>query len=407
MWPVAKQIIYPIRYTGNAVAGRYEDLAASFAGGLKELTNCQAEPLLLGRARMGIYLLVQFAITPQKNKVILSSYTIPDVVNLVILAGGEPVFVDFEANSTDIDVDHLESLMSPDIACVIVTHYHVNQKRMRDIKAVCEKSGVWLFEDCAISLGGTIDGRHVGLNSDAGVLSLSGYKFLNYFWGGAVLSDNAELIAALRKRTADWKPMPPAAYRGQIGRILRYDVATRPAVFGLLTFPILRAKQRRSAGTVQLATPRLETERIDETLTSLPSAQAVAEWQRKLPEVAGHLAHRRRIATVYRARLGDHMVGSGTPDSVFDGSCFVNFPIRTAPGRRDDLYRKVMLGGIDVGLSLYPCCGRIEKFSGTAGKSSNAAVLEQSVISMPTHPRVTPAYAEAIASRIGDLLEST
>lgn len=403
---VPKQIIYPIHYLGLQVAKDSDAVAERFRGELKELTGCRTEPLMLGRARMGIFLLVQFALTTHRRKVLLSPYTIPDVVNMVLLAGAEPVFVDFEPDSTYVDVDHLASLMSGDVACVIITHYHVNQKRMEDIKSVCNRYGAWLFEDCAISFGGSIKGKHVGLHSDGGVLSLSGYKFLNYFWGGAILSTNGELLGALNKTMTDWKPLTQAAYRGQIGRVLRYDLATRAGIFDLVTFPYLRAKQRRSVGTVQLATPRIETKCIDETLTSLPSAQAYAEWHRKLPVVADNQAHRLRIASIYRARLSEHMVGRDAPESVFEGSCFANFPVLTSTDRRDDLYRKLMLDGIDVGLSLYPCCGRLEKFSRTTGKFVHTARLEQSVISLPTHPGVTQVYAEAVASRIGELLVS-
>ena len=48
-------------------------------------------------ARMGIYLCLKYYIKPGQ-KVLLSPYTIADVVNMVILAGGIPDFVDIELN---------------------------------------------------------------------------------------------------------------------------------------------------------------------------------------------------------------------------------------------------------------------------------------------------------------------
>src|SRR4029077_13235082 len=96
----------------------------------------------IGRARAGIYLLVKNAIDSQRRRVIMSSYTILDVVNMVKLAGGEPVFVDFLPNSTNVDLKHLESLIDARTACVMLTHYHVSQNRLSDVAQTCRACGI-------------------------------------------------------------------------------------------------------------------------------------------------------------------------------------------------------------------------------------------------------------------------
>src|SRR3954462_247601 len=100
-----KQIIHPLRYLGGAffdskvTEGALEGRLASFLGG-------EIDVRLIGRARAGIYLLIKLAIREGRRKVILSPYTIPDVVNMVKFAGGDSVFVDVLPNSTNIDVNH-------------------------------------------------------------------------------------------------------------------------------------------------------------------------------------------------------------------------------------------------------------------------------------------------------------
>ncbi len=44
----------------------------------------------VGRARAGLYLLVKNAVKPERRRVLMSSFTIADVVNMVVFAGGEP-----------------------------------------------------------------------------------------------------------------------------------------------------------------------------------------------------------------------------------------------------------------------------------------------------------------------------
>ena len=108
---------------------------------------------------------------------------------------------------------------------------------------------------------------------------------------------------------------------------------------------------------------------------------------------------------MYQERLGEHMVSAGTEKSVFDGSCFVNFPILVPEARRDTICRDMLLSGFDVGQNLYPNVHRHPKFVGVAGASENVDRLIRSSIYLPTHFGVSIAYAEAIAARLSELLK--
>src|SRR5581483_5595787 len=140
----------------------------------------------IGRARAGLYLLAKSAVNGCRNKVVLSPYTIPDVINMIPFAGGRPVFADSLEGSTNIDVDHLETLLDNQTCCVIVTHYHFNQSQLAAIRGLCASRGIALFDDCALALGAAEAGSRIGSTTDGSVLSFSGFKTLNYFWGGAV-----------------------------------------------------------------------------------------------------------------------------------------------------------------------------------------------------------------------------
>jgi dTDP-4-amino-4,6-dideoxygalactose transaminase len=149
---------------------------------------------------------------------------------------------------------------------------------------------------------------------------------------------------------------------------------------------------------------RIETTSLNATLTSRPALAAFAEWNRKLRKVAGWLAHRRSIARIYEHRLRHRMVSAAKAQTVFDGSCFVNFPITVPNARRDDLAREMILSGFDVGRSLYPNVHRHQKFATAAGVSRNVDRLVDGSIYLPTHFGVSEDYAEAIAAKLADSL---
>lgn len=401
---IPKQIIYPINYLGSAGSNKQQAAKSLFIGELKHYLKAPFDPIPIGRARMGIYLLVKTTLTDSRKKVILSAYTIPDVINMVILAGGEPVFVDTMVNSTNIDSHHLETLVDTNVACVLVTHYHVSQNNMSAIYDLCKNKGVRLFEDCAIALGATIDNHHVGLCSDGGILSLSGYKSLNYIWGGAVFTNDSKINDALKLEISGWLPLRKRDYLQQGLRTLRYDVATRSLIFNWLTFPILRFRQRWSDSTVQLTVPRLETHEINNTLTSIPNDSAFGEWLSKLPSLDRNIQHRRSMAAIYDEHLSAFMVARETDEHIKSTSSFINYPISVSPENRHSVHQRLNSAGFDVGLSLYPCCSHNEKFSRIPGCTVNTQRLEQSVITLPTHPRVSASHAHSLSKALKTIL---
>jgi perosamine synthetase len=395
-----KQYIYPLRYVLPLIAGGAEAKEAKFGRALDNYLGFAGQSVLLGRARTGIYLLVKSAVTATRRKVFLSPLTIPDVVNMVLFAGGEPHFFDNEPRSTNVDLPRLTAALDEETAAVLVTHYHVNQSNYVGLKSACAARGVALFEDCAISLGGSIEGNHVGTDSDGGVFSFSSFKFLNYFWGGAVTTRNAAIAAEV----ASWPRFASKDYADQIKRTLKYDLATRPGIFGCVTAPLLRRKQRQSTEAQALPQIRIESESLDATLTTRPSAGALSEWARKLPMVSRKLAHRRAIASIYHKHLRGAMVSGESSEACVEGSCFVNYPIWTGAEKRGDIYRSLLLEKYDVGLCLYPNAHEHEKFRHCPGESRNVSGLAAGSIFLPTHPRVTEDYADKLGRALAGRL---
>ena len=393
---IPKQIIYPISYIKPFILGSLFKYKENFLIGITSLLKLNNKLIPLGRARAGIYMLIKESIEHDKKEVILSPYTIPDVINMVIFAGGIPVFVDFLPKSTNIDTNLLSDLINDRTACVLITHYHVCQNNAVNIKILCSKRGVMLYEDCAISLGGVVDSTPVGEFSDAGILSFSSFKALNFFWGGALIVKNRELRSKVLGLRRGWRNLGASDYFQHILRTLRYDILTSRVLypFFIKTISFL---QKKSNQIDELSIPRIESKTIDKTLLTKPSDAAYYEWFSKLDRVLCDLEHRRKIASIYDEFLGVHRVSAETHKNIIKGSCFVNYPIFVQSGIRDMVYKELLTKGFHVGLSLYPNCANYKEFSKYGKKMDNIDNLIKSVITFPTHPRVTDKYAKSIA----------
>ena len=79
---------------------------------LKEKLNLSSNYKIfhIPKARIGIYLALKYLISKgDKNEVIMSPFTIFDIINKVIQAGGHPIFVDSESkNSFNLKIDDIK-----------------------------------------------------------------------------------------------------------------------------------------------------------------------------------------------------------------------------------------------------------------------------------------------------------
>ena len=81
--------------------------------------------------------------------------------------GFEPVFVDIELPSLNLDIDQAEkALQEHDIKIITFAHVLGNPPNMDRIMELVEKYDLILLEDCCDALSGTYDGKPLGSFGD-------------------------------------------------------------------------------------------------------------------------------------------------------------------------------------------------------------------------------------------------
>ena len=93
-----------------------------------------------------------------------------------------------------------ESLARPDKTVFLLTHIGgIVNPDILEIAAICAKFGVALVEDCAHSVGATINGEHAGLFGVAGVYSLYATKSITAGEGGIAVTNDEDLGSQLTR----------------------------------------------------------------------------------------------------------------------------------------------------------------------------------------------------------------
>lgn len=349
----------------------------------------------LPRARTGLYLALRHFIEPGQN-VVLSPYTFHDVINMVLCAGGRPVFADVAPGTCSISPQEVETLIDDDTGAVIATHLFGIPCDIERIAAICDRRGVPLLEDAAQCLGGRVGGRRVGTIGDAGVYSFSRVKNVTALYGGILVTNDPALDDRVRKEVGGF----PLEDRGRLWREAVVcsvaDVLTAPWVFPFLTAPLFRYHHRhdiralegfigsrRGQGAYHELPPIYK-----KRMTSL-QARLVME---QLDEVDRHAAVRVEHARAYHAGLAD-VAEVQLPPLEQDGShVYLSFPVLVDD--REGLVDHMIRRGRDVRARELDNAADLSCFAEWARECPNARTAAERCLTLPTYPRYSPAEVE-------------
>jgi dTDP-4-amino-4,6-dideoxygalactose transaminase len=136
--------------------------------------------------------------------VIVPTLTFVATANAVMYTGAEPVFVDCDRSTGNVDVALLADLMArlraqgSRIGAVIPVDMLGSCVDYDALTAVAAEHEVPVIEDAAEALGATYRGRPAGSFGVMGVLSFNGNKIITTSSGGMLLSDDGTLIEHCR-----------------------------------------------------------------------------------------------------------------------------------------------------------------------------------------------------------------
>ena len=141
------------------------------------------------------------------DEVITVAAGFPTTVAPVIQYGAVPVFVDVTIPQYNIDVTKLEEAYSEKTKAVMIAHTLGNPFDLKEVKAFCDRHGLWLVEDNCDALGSKyiLDGeeRFTGTVGDIGTSSFYPPHHMTMGEGGAVYTNDPLLHKCIRS-FRDW-----------------------------------------------------------------------------------------------------------------------------------------------------------------------------------------------------------
>ncbi len=133
------------------------------------------------------------------DEIILPAFTYFATVEVVLLLGLKPVFVDVNADSFNIDTSLIELVITPKTKVIIPVHLYGQCADMNAILEIAQKYNLFVIEDNAQSIGGHIkmnDGfiHKTGTIGDIGCTSFFPSKNLGAYGDGGALMTKHEAL---------------------------------------------------------------------------------------------------------------------------------------------------------------------------------------------------------------------
>lgn len=158
------------------------------------------------------------------GEVLVPTNTFMATVTSVLFAGGRVRLVDVNPQTFSVSVEELEKRRTPETVGVVVVHIGgIISPEIDEIKAWCDKNGLWLFEDAAHAHGCTFKGRQPGEFGIAAAYSFFSTKVITSGEGGMVVTNDPHLANEVTLLRNHGKPYMWETYNVELGTNYRMN----------------------------------------------------------------------------------------------------------------------------------------------------------------------------------------
>jgi dTDP-4-amino-4,6-dideoxygalactose transaminase len=291
------------------------------------------------------------------DEVIVPAHTFIASALAVMHAGATPVFCDVREDTGLIDADSAAERVTERTAAIVAVHLYGQVCDMESLGTLASRHGLLLVEDAAQAHGARRNGARAGSLGTVAAFSFYPSKNLGALGdGGAICSDDAELVARARR----------IGNLGQESKGVHVEAGMNERLDG-----------------IQAAALRVKLRYLD-------------DWNRA----------RRDLASLYRSALGDGCCLLAEDPA---GECVYHlFPILLP--ERDGVRARLAERGVGTGLHYWPALHRQPPFADLPSSSTaldNATRWSEEEVSLPMFPEMNEDETLRVAETLREAIEAS
>jgi len=154
--------------------------------------------IALSSATAGMHLLLTALNIGPGDEVITPSMTWVSTVNLIVLAGATPIFVDVDRDTLMTNAELIEPCITKRTKLIAPVHFAGASLDIKPIRSLAAKNNITLVEDAAHAVGTECSGERVGCTGTS-IFSFHPIKNMTTGEGGMFCSDDDNLLQSIRQ----------------------------------------------------------------------------------------------------------------------------------------------------------------------------------------------------------------
>ena len=152
----------------------------------------------LSSATAGMHLLLTALNISPGDEVITPSMTWVSTVNLIVLAGATPIFVDIDRDTLMTNAELIEPCITKRTKLIVPVHFAGASLDIKPIRSLAAKHDIALVEDAAHAAGTECSGERIGCTGTS-IFSFHPIKNMTTGEGGMFCSDDDNLLQSIRQ----------------------------------------------------------------------------------------------------------------------------------------------------------------------------------------------------------------
>ena len=166
--------------------------------------------------------------------VIMPNVTFVASANAISYLGADPLLIDIDKNSWQMDLDILKTFLSTEcelgcsgilvhrktgrkVTALMIVHVQGNICDMDRLLKICDDYKLPVLEDAAEALGAKYKGKHAGAIGDIGCFSFNGNKIMSTGGGGMIVSNNSDYLKRAKHLTTTAKRDALTYFHDEVG----------------------------------------------------------------------------------------------------------------------------------------------------------------------------------------------
>ena len=367
--------------------------------------------LLFSQGRVALYDCLKFEIaSAQKNEIIVSPYTLPEVINVIINLNAKPIFVDLDLKTGLPNIEEVKKKINKNTLAVIITHLYSSESSIKKFATFIKQNSLCLIEDCAINFGSTVRYKNktkaLGTLGDYGFFSFGMMKNICLMNGGALYVKDKNKLDQINKNISNKKKFPFFHFINLIFFSLLINFFFSKFIYNIFTFKVLKHGYDKESFLIKKIYPGLFPFLSSRTPKSFnfdffkPLSTAAIYQLKNFKNM--HLERVKKIK-LYNKFLKDAKNITLLKFDTYNENSFLEYPIIIKNNINQDIHNKLLKSGFDIRKKWYINCSTLNKFKINKKFYPNIKLLDETILCLPVHDKINKKYIKHLAMNLSNL----